>query len=139
MSFGVNVTLRNAQLNVLRDALDAGGAAGKLKIYDDTAARPATGADPGACVLLATLELSFPCAPDADAGELDFSAISDEIDAPEGGTAAWGRFESSAGGFVCDADVGVLTSDAVIRMNSVTVSKGGIVRVNTGKLTSGNP
>ena len=139
MSFGVNETLRNAQLNVLRDAIDAGGAAGKLLIYDNTGARPNTGEAPGTCVLLATLTMSYPCAPDAADGELNFAAISDETDAPAGGTALWGRFTSSTDTFVADADVGVLTSDAVIRMNSVTVSEGGIVRVNTGKLTSVNP
>lgn len=138
MALGISEVLRNAQLDVLRLALDNAATPGYIEIWSDT--RPATGAAPGVgCELLAQPTLSKPCASSAAGGELIFLSILDEEDAPAAGTATWARFKDGDGNFVCDGDVGVFASEAEIRLNSVTVSLGGIVRINSGKFTSGNP
>lgn len=136
MALGIAEALRNAQLNVLRDALDVGATPGKMLLYGGT--RPDTGAAIGEAPHLATCVLSKPSAANAAGGELTFAAITDELNAPAAGDATWARFVDGDDAFVCDADVGVFASEAEVRLNSVTVSLGGIVRINSGKFTSGN-
>ncbi|MCG8642736.1 MAG: hypothetical protein MI862_23620 [Desulfobacterales bacterium] len=135
MTLGVKVDLRNGYLNSIRDAIDAGPGAGKIKIYSGT--RPATGGAITSQVLLGTVLCSDPCSPNAASGVLTFSSFTDDDSADAGGTASWARITDSTDSFVIDASVG--TSGADINLNSTNITAGGIIRITSGTLTAGNP
>lgn len=131
MALGYVAALRNAQLDELTAALDA-GTAGLWRIYDGT--RPATG---GAVTnLLAQLTFSDPSAPAAAAGVLTFSAITGDSSADATGTATWFRWVTSAAAFVADGDVG--TSGADLNLDSVSIVSGGTVDITSATVTAGN-
>lgn len=133
MTVGLNVTVRNTRANAIRDAIDAGGAAGYLRIYDGT--RPATGG--AATNLLAELRFSYPSAPNASGGTLTFSAITPDSSADSTGTATWGRAVTSAGSFVEDFSVGTAGADLIL--NTVSIQAGVQVSVTSASHTEGNP
>lgn len=132
MATGLNETIRNARLNVIRDAIDAGAGAGLLEIYAGT--RPATGGT--VTTLLGTLTFSATSAPNAASGVLTFNAITEDSSADATGTASWARITDSTGAFVMDVDVG--TSGTEIILNTVSIVAGGPIRVTSGTLTEGN-
>lgn len=132
MTIGINATVRNSRLNAIRDAIDAGGAAGYLRLYDGT--RPATGGT--ATTLLAELRPSYPSAANASSGVLTFSAITADSSADATGTATWGRLVTSASVFVMDFSVG--TSGADLNLNTVSISSGVQVSVTSATITEGN-
>lgn len=134
MAMGLAVAIRNAQLNAIRDAIDAGAAGGKLLIYTGT--RPATGAAIGAQVLLGTVTFSATSAPDASGGVLTFNSFTEDSAADATGTAAWARATDSDDTFVCDLSVG--TSGEDVNLNTVSIVSGGPIRVNSGTITAGN-
>jgi hypothetical protein len=136
MALGLNVTVRNARLNVIRNALDAGATGGLLLIYDGT--RPATGAAVTTQVLLGTLTFSATSAPDASGGVLTFSAITEDSSADATGTATWARATDSDSTFVMDMSVGMSGSGADIIMNTTSIVAGGPIRVDSGTLTDGD-
>lgn len=132
MTVGINATVRNSRLNAIRDAIDAGGAASYLRIYDGT--RPATGGT--ATNLLAELRPSYPSAPNASGGVLTFFSITAAASAAATGTATWGRVVTSAGAFVMDFSVG--TSGADLNLNTVNIQAGVQVSVSSASITEGN-
>lgn len=132
MSLGVLETIRNAWLDEIATAIDAGTVGGKLKFYDG--ARPATNGT--ATNLLGTVVFSATCAPPASGGVLTFSAMTEDSSADATGTATWARITDSDDVFVCDCSVGVSGED--INLNSVAITLGGIIRVTSGTLTAGN-
>ena len=134
MTLGILVSIRNAMLDLIRVAIDAGTGPGKIKIYSGT--RPVTGGALSGNTLLGTILCSDPCAPASAAGELTFSAFTDDEDADAGGTATWARITDSDDNFVTDASVG--TSGADINLNSTNITAGGIIRITSGTLTAGN-
>lgn len=136
MALGLNVTVRNARLNVIRDALDAGATGGLLLIYDGT--RPATGAAVTTQVLLGTLTFSATSAPNASGGVLTFNAITEDSSADATGTATWARATDSNSSFVMDMSVGTTGSGADIIMNTTSIVTGGPIRVDSGTLTDGD-
>jgi hypothetical protein len=114
------------------------GASGLIRIYDDSAARPA-GPDtavPGGSVLLAELPLSPTSAPAASGGVLTFNAITDEDSAPAAGDALWFRVVTSGGTGIIDGDVGTAASD--LNLNSVSITIGGTVSITSFEITAGN-
>lgn len=132
MTLGINTTIRNNRLNTIKTGVDAGGAAGFLRVYDG--ARPATGGT--ATNLLAQLTFSYPCAPSASGGQLTFSAIASGT-AGNSGTATWCRIVDSTGAFVTDGSVG--TSGADYNLNTTTIASGVQVSCTSAVLTEGNP
>jgi len=132
MALGLNTTVRNNRLNQIKTAIDAGGAAGFLRIYDGT--RPATGGT--ATNLLAQLTLSYPSAPAASAGALTFSAIT-SANASATGTATWGRIVDSTGAFVADCSIGTSAADYIL--NTTSITSGVQVSCTSAVLTEGNP
>ncbi len=132
MTIGLNVTIRNQRLDLLKTAMDAGAGAGLLRLYDGT--RPATGG--AATNLLATLTLSDPSAPAASSGVLTLSAITNGTGVAAG-TATWARIVDSTGAHVLDCSVG--TSGADINLNTTTISIGVTVSVTSAVFTAGNP
>lgn len=135
MTIGLNATLRNARLNLLRDALDAGTGPGTLKIY--TGPRPATGAAITTETLLATMTFSDSSAVDASSGVLTFNPITG-ANAVADGTAAWARAEDSEATFVMDLSVGATGSGTDIELNTTSIVTGGPVSVTSATITAGN-
>lgn len=131
MTIGLASGVRNSRANATRDAIDAGGAAGTLRIYDGV--RPATGGT--ATNLLASLPLSYPSAPNASGGVTTFSAITTAA-ATGTGTATWGRIVTSAAVFVEDFSVG--TSGADFNLGSTSIASGVNVSCTSNTITEGN-
>jgi hypothetical protein len=131
----LNVTIKNARLTAIRDAIDAGTTAGMIKIYTAPAPNP-----PGSAIttqtLLAELAFADPCGTVTD-GVLTFGAIAEEDMAPATGEAAWARITDSDGTWVADADIGITGSGAAIELNTINVYAGGIVRITAGQITEG--
>lgn len=134
MAIGYGSTIRNTRLNQLRDAIDAGGAGGKLKFY--TATRPATGAAITTQTLLATLTFSFPSAPSASDGVLSFGTISGPVTAT--GTTTWARIETSAGAFVADLSVTATGGGGDITLGSTSITSGDSLSTSSATLTDTN-
>lgn len=132
MTLGLATTLRNARLDQITAAIDA-GTAGLLRIYDGS--RPATGG--AATTLLAELTLSDPSAAGAAAGVLTFSAITADASANATGTATWFRIVTSAAAFVLDGSVS--TAGADINFNTTSIVTGANVSVSSLVFTEGNP
>jgi len=117
MTVGINVTIRNARANLIRDAVDAGAGAGLFRVYDGS--RPATGG--AATTLLAELTFTDPSAANASGGVLTFSAITADASANATGTATWGRMVDSTGAFVEDFSVGTSGADYILNTTSITI------------------
>ena len=134
MATALNVTLRNAHLNNIRDAIDAGAGPGLVNIY--AGSRPASGGT--ATTLLGTCTFSAVSAPDAVGGVLTFSAITEDSSADDSGTATWARLQDSTGEWVADMAVGEAGSGAGLILNTTSIVAGGPIRIDSGTLTAGN-
>lgn len=132
MTVGLATAIRNSRLNVIRDAIDAGPAAGFFRVYDGS--RPATGG--AATTLLAELTMSDPSASNASGGVLTFNAITADASANATGTATWGRLVDSTGAFVGDYSVG--TSGADFNLNTTSITAGVQVSCTSATLTEAN-
>ena len=132
MTVGLVTATRNARLDLIKTAIDAGPAAGFFRVYDGT--RPATGGT--ATTLLAELTFSDPSASAASSGVLTFSAITADSSANATGTATWGRVVDSTGAFVMDFSVG--TSGADFNLNTTSITSGVQVSCTSATLTEGN-
>jgi hypothetical protein len=135
MALGYKVELRNARLDLIRDAIDADTDPGTITIYDGT--RPATGASEGSAKTLSVGTFSQPSAPDAATGVLTFDEIV-YTDGLDDGTATWARIRDGSGAFIADASVGVTGSGADITINSVGIITDGPVTHVEAKITAGN-
>jgi hypothetical protein len=132
MAVGYITSLRNTRMDAIKTAIDAGGAAGKLRIYSGT--RPATGGTE--TTLLAELPLAFPSCGASSGGVLTFNGIT-AANAVATGTATWARVLTSANAAVVDLSVG--TSGADLNLNSTSINTGVQVSVTSLTLTDGNP
>lgn len=133
MTLGIVAAVRNAMLDAINAAMNAGAGAGLLRIYDGS--RPATGGS--ATTLLAELTLSDPAAAAASGGVLTFSAITADASANATGTATWFRIVDSTGATVLDGSVG--TSGADLNLNTTSIVAGANVSISSGTITAGNP
>jgi hypothetical protein len=132
MTMGLSTTLRNTRANAIKTAVDAGGAAGFLRVYDGS--RPATGGT--ATTLLAELTFSFPSAAASSGGVLTFSAVTADASANATGTATWCRIVDSTGAFVLDGSVGTAGADYIL--NTVSITSGVQVSCSSAVITEGN-
>lgn len=130
---GLDTAIRTTRVTAIKDAIDAGSGAGKLKLYNGT--RPATGGS--ATTLLGTLTCSDPCGT-VTSGELTFSALTPDTSADASGTATWARLTTSADAFVADLSVGVTGSGADLELNTVTIVSGGTISVSSLVIADGN-
>jgi hypothetical protein len=141
MSWGFVTAVRNARLQVLADAVDAGAGAGKLRIFDGT--RPATGEAVTDQTLLIQFTLTKPCASSIADGVLtwdldpDITAYCEVFSGSK--EATWARLVDSDGNAVGDGDVGLTGSGSAIELSAVTLAGGQEVTLTTGSLTEGNP
>lgn len=131
-NFRVVVAQRNARLDALKTAIDAGSGAGTIKIYTGTQPANADAALSGN-TLLGTLTFTDPSAPAASAGVLTFSAITQDVAADATGTATWARIADSTGATVFDCDVG--TAGATINLNTTSIVTGGPIQISSFTVT----
>jgi len=136
MTLAYAESVRHARLDAVTAAIDAGAAAGTIKIYDGT--RPATGVAITDQTLLVSGAFTDPAAPAASAGVLGFSTIT-YATAVASGTATWCRVADSDGTFVFDGDVGEAGSGADFVLNSTGIVVDGVVTHIEASITAGNP
>lgn len=124
-------TLKNARLQQIINAIDAGPGAGKLRLYPSP--RPIAGGNPG--TLLAELTFSDPSFPSPTGGSVSADPITPGLGLVADDV-AWFRVVDSNSSFIIDGDVGVSGSD--LNLNSVTIIVGINVDVTSFDLTGGN-
>lgn len=132
MAWAFATTVRNAMLDQIIAAMNAGAGPALLRVYDGT--RPATGGT--ATTLLAELTFTDPAAGSAAAGAVTLSALTPDSSANATGTATWARIVDSAGNFVADCNVGTTGSD--INLNTVSITSGVQVSITSAAWTAGN-
>ena len=115
----LNVSERggNTMLNALSELMDGGS----IELLS------------GNGVVLATMKLSDPAARDASGGELELNKITEGI-ATAAGHAETARILSPNGAEVLLCDVGGPDSDAVIKLTTTSINKGGPVRLTSFRL-----
>jgi hypothetical protein len=84
--------------------------------------------------VLAVLKLSDPATIGAIDGELEFNEIAEEDAALAQGNAMTARILGSDGSEVFSCDVGDENSDAVIKLNTTKIYRGGPVRLKSFRL-----
>lgn len=108
---------KNAMMNTLSAMMDGG----RIELLTDDK------------VKLAELELSNPATKDASGGEIQFNKIKEEDAAVALGTATWARIIGKDGD-VLMVDVGDPQSDAVLKLNTVSIYPNGPVRIKSLRL-----
>lgn len=124
-----SVALRNAQADAVTTRVDAGAAAGRLRIY--TGSKPAGPDTAASGTLLADIALNDPAFGSASSGvaTLDVTPEPTDASANATGTAGYARFTDSDGNGVLDCSVG--TSGAEVNLNTLSVVSGVIVTVTS--------
>jgi len=84
--------------------------------------------------LLAVLQLSSPAAVASVDGELEFNPIAEEDAALAQGNVTSARIVGAAGDELLSCDVGDENSDAVIKLNTTKIYRGGPVRLTSFRL-----
>ena len=84
--------------------------------------------------VLAVLQLSSPATMPAAGGELEFNNIAEEDAALAQGNADTARIVGSDGREILSCDVGDANSDAVIKLNTTRIFRGGPVRLKSFRL-----
>lgn len=127
-----------AACNAIVDLIDAGSAAGKLRIYDGS--KP-TNPDVavGAQVLLAELTLADPAfgnAADANpGGRATAGTITDDSSANATGTATWFRVLDSDNLAIIDGDVTTTGGGGDLQLNSTAIQSGAQVSISSYTVT----
>lgn len=132
MAIGLSDTIRAAQANDIKNAVDAQTPAGTIKVYNGT--RPAKGG--AVTTLLCTFTLNKPSFTQSN-GVLTLivsPAIADN-DAANTGTATWARIADGTGTFVADMGVG---GGAELTLDNYNITQHGIVNLTSGTITVGN-
>lgn len=129
------VSLRNARLQAVADAIDAGTEPGTLTLY--TGPRPGNGAAVDGQIALVEIPCPRPFAASVENGVLEGAAF-EEVMATAQGDAVWGRYRDGDGEFVADADVGELDAEGAptsdINLPSAMIFAGMLVRVTAATL-----
>jgi hypothetical protein len=110
-------TAGNAMLDALSELMDGGS----IELMSDQQ-------------VLAVLKLSYPATVGAIDGELEFNEIAEEDAALAQGNATNARIVGSDGSEVFSCDVGDENSDAVIKLNTTKIYRGGPVRLKSFRL-----
>lgn len=134
MALGLATTLRNARLDAINTAFNAGAGACLIRIYDGT--RPATGG--AATTLLAELTCTDPAAAAASGGVLTLSAVTADSSANATGTATWFRMVDSTAAFVLDGSVTATGGGGDLTLDSTSTTTGQVVSLTSGTFTEGN-
>lgn len=126
MAVKLSLVTRTSLAQSIIDKIDAGGAAGVLKIYDGVQPTnpdiPITSQN-----VLSEHTLSFPCGTSAS-GILTFEPISEDSFANASGTASWARFFDSNGLAIADASITQVGGLGDLQMNTVNIVINGPIR-----------
>lgn len=129
-------SLRNNRSTEIKTAVDAGGGAAYINVYNV----PTYPTNPGDTLsgetLLGKIHFSYPCG-SVVSGELQFGAFSGEL-AYASGTPNLARVFTSGSAFVIDFTASGPTGSGGVRFNSDTITQGGPFQVLTAKITEGN-
>lgn len=121
---------KTAILNAIKTDIDAGAAAGYLRIY--SGAMPATPETTATGILLAELRLSYPMGTISGSGSslaLALSAITQDSSADNTGVAGYARFLS----------YNAVTPVAVFDCDVTATGSGGTLQLNTTSIVAGGP
>lgn len=122
-------TAKNAVLNPLKEAIDAGSGPGTIKIYTGT--QPSSASDAVTTqTLLGTLTFSDPCGTVAS-GALTMSAITQDSSADATGTATWARIADSAGNTVFDVNVSGTGGGGALQLNTTSIVENGPILISS--------
>ena len=128
---------KTAILNSIKTDIDAGAAAGKLRIY--SGAVPATPETAASGTLLAELTLSYPMGAITGTGatlKLAFSAITQDSSADATGIAGYCRILRNDGTTaVFDGDVTATGGGGVLQLNTTSIAIGGPVLVSSFEIS----
>ena len=116
------IELSEAAGNAMLDALATQIDGGSIEFLSDSGR------------VLAVMKLSDPATQPAIDGELEFNTIAEEDAALAQGNVMTARILGSDGIEVFSCDVGDEDSDAVIRLNTIKIYRGGPVRLKSFKL-----
>src|SRR5262245_19144699 len=117
MTVELSETASNAMLDMLATLMDGGS----IELMSDQR-------------VLAVLQLSSPATMPAAGGELEFNPIAEEDAALAQGTATGARIVGADGTEVVLCDVGDEQSDAVIKLNTTRIFRGGPVPLRSFRL-----
>ncbi len=136
MALAFKESIRNARLDLITTAIDAGAGAGTIRMYDGT--RPATGAAITTEVLLAEPVFNDPSFAAAASGSItaDVAPAVEDTAADAAGTLSWFRVVDSNGLFVMDGDIGTSGSD--LNVNTLETSIGVNVEITGFVINAGN-
>lgn len=129
MTVRLTTAQQNAHASATTNAVDAGPAAGTIKVY--TGAQPATANDPATGTLLLTWTLADPAfgAPVAGVATLDTTPVI-TTNAVAAGTAGWFRVADSTGVTVVDGAV-----PAQLVFDNAVIANGQVVNLTVGTVT----
>lgn len=129
-NFRLATNSRNAALDAINTAINAGSGAGKIRIYDGTQPANANTAV-STQTLLAELALSDPAASSASSGTLTLSAITNDSSADATGTATWARILDSDNNAIFDCDVSSSVGSGTLKLNTTSIASGGPVAITS--------
>lgn len=124
---------RNATCDAAVDLLDAGPAAGTIKLY--TGAQPASANDAATGTLLATITLSDPAFGAASTGVATLAGTPLSGTGVAAGTAGWARLADSTGATVLDGSVTATGGGGQVELSTTTISVGVTVQITSGTVT----
>lgn len=119
---------RNAAADAIVDSIDAGAAAGTLKIYTGT--QPADADDADAGTLLVTITLSDPAYGAAAAGAAALSGTPSGT-AVATGTAGYFRVEDSNGANVFDGSITATAGGGDLELDNTSIASGQTVTISS--------
>lgn len=124
-----SISVRNAMLATIKDALEAGAGPALIDLYTGT--KPA-GPDSAITsqVKLGTMTCSDPTGTISN-GEFTFSPITQDGSADNSGTATWARLTTSSGAAVIDVDAGTIGGTAFLQMNTTAVVATGPISISS--------
>jgi len=125
--------VRNAALDLITAAIDAGAGPGTISFCDGPMPASASDALAAGNHLLSTVTCDDPSAPPAVGGVLTLAATVQDSSIDQSGTVTFARVRDSNGVTVLDADVG--TSNATIIMPSTSVTAGEPLQLSTFTVT----
>ena len=134
MALSFAAATAHALLDAITARVDAGSAAGFIRIYDG--AMPAT-ADTALSgnTMLAELTCSDPSAAAASAKTLTFSAITQDASADASGTATFFRIVDSDSNVVLQGDITASGGGGAIEMNTTSIIAGGPIQITNASFT----
>lgn len=126
MAVKLSTEVRTEFAQSIINKIDAGGAAGSIKIYDGSQP-PSPNSPVTTQNVLSEHTLSYPCGT-ASNGVLTFGPISEDSYANTTGTATWARFFDSNGNAVADASITQVGGGGDLQMNTTNIVINGPVR-----------